>query len=88
MLFRDAKIIPHMPTTMINDVPKKDDNAYKRQAFSDRDNEKLNEIFDEIVDEINEHTPLFKKENITLGHQGLTQKHPYYIQNRKKSMLI
>ena len=46
------------------DVPKKDDNVYKRQAFSDKDNQKLNEIFDEIGDEINEHTPLFKKKTL------------------------
>ena len=35
---------------------KKDNNSYKRQApFSDKDNQKLNEIFDEIGDEFNEH---------------------------------
>jgi|TARA_Y100000816_G_scaffold39632_1_gene24945 hypothetical protein len=45
---------------------KKDDNAYKRQAFSDKDNQKLNEIFDEIGDdEFNEHIPpLFKKKTL------------------------
>ena len=44
---------------------KKDNNAYKRQAFSDKDNQKLNEIFDEIGDDdFNEHTPLFKKKTL------------------------
>ena len=45
---------------------KKDDNAYKRQAFSDKDNQKLNEIFDEVGDdEFNEHIPpLFKKKTL------------------------
>ena len=45
---------------------KKDNNAYKRQAFSDEDNKKLNEIFDEVGDEeFNEHNPpLFKKKTL------------------------
>ena len=48
------------------DVPKKDNDVYKRQAFSDKDNKKLNEIFDEIGDdEFNEHIPpLFKKKTL------------------------
>jgi hypothetical protein len=45
---------------------KKDNNSYRRQAFSDEDNKKLNEIFDEVGDndEFNEHTPLFKKKTL------------------------
>ena len=44
---------------------KKDNNSYKRQAFSDEDNKKLNEIFDEVGDEFNEHIPpLFKKKTL------------------------
>ena len=48
------------------DVPKKDDDVYKRQAFSNEDNRKLNEIFDEVGDndEFNEHTSLFKKKTL------------------------
>ena len=47
------------------DVPKKDDNLYKKQMMSDADNAKINEIFDEIGDdEFNEHTPLFKKKTL------------------------
>ena len=48
------------------DIPKKDNDVYKRQAFSDKDNQKLNEIFDEIGDdEFNEHNPpLFKKKTL------------------------
>ena len=48
------------------DVPKKDDDVYKRQAFSNEDNRKLNEIFDEVGDndEFNERTPLFKKKTL------------------------
>jgi len=45
---------------------KKDNNSYKRQAFSDEDNKKLNEIFDEVnEDEYSEHNPpLFKKKTL------------------------
>ena len=47
------------------DVPKKDNDVYKRQAFSDKDNKKLNEIFDEIGDDdFNEHIPLLKKKTL------------------------
>ena len=71
---------------------KKDDNAYKRQAFSDKDNQKLNEIFDEIGDdEFNEHIPpLFKKKTL---HQGTRSSYskgytPIISKTEKKSMLI
>ena len=33
------------------DVPKKDDNLYKKQMMSDADNAKINEIFDELGDD-------------------------------------
>jgi len=48
------------------DTPKKDNDVYKRQALTDEDNKKLNEIFDEVGDndEFNEHTPLFKKKTL------------------------
>ena len=70
---------------------KKDDNTYKRQAFSDKDNQQLNEIFDEIGDdEFNEHTPLFKKKTL---HQGTRSSYskgytPIISKTEKKSMLI
>ena len=48
------------------DTPKTDNDVYKRQALTDEDNKKLNEIFDEVGDndEFNEHTPLFKKKTL------------------------
>ena len=47
------------------DNPKKDQTAYKRAALSNEDNQKLNEIFDEVGDdEFGEHISLFKKKTL------------------------
>ena len=45
---------------------KKDNNSYKRQAFSDKDNQKLNEIFDELgeTDDIQQAITAFKKKTL------------------------
>tara|TARA_A100000172_G_scaffold57951_1_gene37705 strand:+ start:1017 stop:1475 length:459 start_codon:yes stop_codon:yes gene_type:complete len=48
------------------DVPKKDDNLYKKQMMSDVDNAKINEIFDEIgeTDDIQQAITAFKKKTL------------------------
>ena len=48
------------------DVPKKDDNLYKKQMMSDADNEKVNEIFDELgeTDDIQQAISAFKKKTL------------------------
>ena len=48
------------------DVPKKDDNLYKKQMMSDADNAKINEIFDEIgeTDDIQQAISAFKKRTL------------------------
>ena len=48
------------------DVPKKDDNLYKKQMMSDADNAKINEIFDEIgeTDDIQQAISAFKKKTL------------------------
>jgi|TARA_E500000318_G_scaffold59457_1_gene55177 hypothetical protein len=48
------------------DTPQKDQSSYKRSALSNEDNQKLNEIFDEVnEDEYSEHNPpLFKKKTL------------------------
>ena len=48
------------------DVPKKDDNLYKKQMMSDADNAKINEIFDEIgeTDDIQQAITAFKKKTL------------------------
>ena len=48
------------------DVPKKDDNLYKKQMMSDVDNAKVNEIFDEIgeTDDIQQAITAFKKKTL------------------------
>ena len=48
------------------DVPKKDDDLYKKQMMSDADNEKVNEIFDELgeTDDIQQAISAFKKKTL------------------------
>ena len=48
------------------DVPKKDDDLYKKQLMSDADNAKINEIFDEIgeTDDIQQAITAFKKKTL------------------------
>ena len=48
------------------DVPKKDDNLYKKQMMSDVDNAKINEIFDELgeTDDIQQAITAFKKKTL------------------------
>ena len=48
------------------DVPKKDDNLYKKQMMSDADNAKINEIFDELgeTDDIQQAITAFKKKTL------------------------
>ena len=48
------------------DVPKKDDDLYKKQMMSDADNEKVNEIFDELgeTDDIQQAITAFKKKTL------------------------
>ena len=48
------------------DVPKKDDDLYKKQMMSDVDNAKVNEIFDEIgeTDDIQQAITAFKKKTL------------------------
>ena len=48
------------------DVPKKDDDLYKKQMMSDADNEKVNEIFDELgeTDDIQQAISVFKKKTL------------------------
>ena len=48
------------------DVPKKDDDLYKKQMMSDADNAKINEIFDEIgeTDDIQQAISAFKKKTL------------------------
>ena len=48
------------------DVPKKDDNLYKKQMMSDVDNAKVNEIFDELgeTDDIQQAITAFKKKTL------------------------
>ena len=48
------------------DVPKKDDDLYKKQMMSDADNEKVNEIFDELgeTDDIQQAISAFKKRTL------------------------
>ena len=48
------------------DVPKKDDDLYKKQMMSDADNDKVNEIFDELgeTDDIQQAISAFKKKTL------------------------
>ena len=48
------------------DVPKKDDDLYKKQMMSDADNAKVNEIFDELgeTDDIQQAITTFKKKTL------------------------
>ena len=48
------------------DVPKKDDDLYKKQMMSDADNAKINEIFDELgeTDDIQQAITAFKKKTL------------------------